>query len=195
MPGEYDSSNRTISLHTEFEKEPVLTKAMLIHGVVADLLFQTGFEYASSAELIDIAVIGTGLGAVQNKIEFVKQTGGYWDSTQWLAVPRPFLDRQAVAYVVAVAAWIRGDAKPAWVNELPSDVKKTMGKSLKYLLSSDDSFFCASKNGRSNLDKTPKEWLELAENSTGSQHLIALRHVKNAHEGLFIKNLQMINRI
>ncbi|MFK7769594.1 MAG: hypothetical protein AB8B55_20450 [Mariniblastus sp.] len=182
-------------MNTELDQEPVLTKAMLIHGVVADLLFQSGFAHAGSAELVDIAVAGTGLGILQNSIEFVKQTGSYWDTTQWLAVPRPFLDQKTLAYVLAIAAWTRGENKPTWADELPTDLKKTMSKSLKYLFATDDSFFRATTNGKSNLEKSQNEWLTLAEKKLiSSSHLIALRQITTLNENLVVSHLRSNDR-
>ena len=194
MPGTYNSEERLITLNTEIETEPLLTKAMLIHGVVADLLFQSGFPHAAGPELIDMAVVGTGLGVLQSKIEFVKQTGAYWDTAQWLAVSRPFLDCRSLAYVFALAAWVRDDNKPIWSKELRNDVKKPMEKSLKYLFSSSDSFFCANNISDANSPRTQREWITLAENNPGSRHLIAIRHLEDPNEKLLLAGLRVHDR-
>ena len=74
----------------------------MINGVVSDLLYQSGFQYPDYPELVDLTVIATGLGALRSNLSFVKKGGSFWDSTQWMMFPRPFLDVHSVAYSLSL---------------------------------------------------------------------------------------------
>jgi hypothetical protein len=167
-----------ITLNTEMSDEPRLTAATVTHHVVGDLLSQHQFSHAHFPEVVDLAVINTGLGALQNSFGFVKQTGSFWDSTYWDAVPRPFLDTQCLAYANAIAAWIRGDQDPVWANGLSSDLKRPMQKSLKYLFKTDDSFFHPSTARQALLQQPQHDWLLLASESSSSKQIVAIRHLQ-----------------
>ena len=162
--------------------EPRLTAATVIHFAVADMLRQQKLGYAHFPEVVDLAVINTGLGFLQSSFGFVKQVGTFWDSTYWDAVQRPFLDTNALAYANAVAAWIRDDKDPAWAEGLPSDVKKPMRKSLKYLFKTKDSFFHPDSANQNLLQQTQREWLQQAGQSTHSTQIIAIRHLESDSE-------------
>ena len=200
MPGEYDVETRTITLQTKMTNEPRLTAATIVHHVVCDLLHQKEFGMAHFPELVDIASIGTGLGVFYNKIELVKAVGGFWDSTYWGAFPRPFLDSQALAYVNAMTAWIRGDKDPTWGTNLRVDLIKPMKKSLKYLHKTDDSFFRLSNSEKEILKQDQRDWIAMAESKSVSTQVIAVRHLENsdpvreAHETLLVNKLMSPDR-
>lgn len=159
-------------------REPKLTAATVIHYVVGDLLFQNKFGYAHFPEVVDLAVINTGLGLLQSSFGFVKQTSSFWDSTYWDASPRPFLDSNALAYANAVAAWVRGDKDPSWCTELRNEVKRPMQKSLKYLLKTNDSFFDPASANTALLKQSQSDWLKMASQSSTSTQLVAIRHME-----------------
>ena len=159
-------------------REPNLTAATVIHHVVGDLLYQQKFDNAKLPEIVDLAVINTGLGILQSNLSFVKKAISFWDSTYWTAFPRPFLDSNTLAYANAVAAWVRRDKDPAWANELPDDVKRPMRKSLKYLFSTNDSFFHPSTAGQALLTQSQSEWLKMAAQSSTSKQVVAIRHLE-----------------
>ncbi len=156
--------------------EPNLTAATLIHHVVGDLLFQNEFEYAECPEIVDLAVVSTGLGILQSNFRFVQQGSRFWDSTYWTDAPRPFLDTEALAYASAIAAWVRGDHDPQWADELPREVKRPMRKSLKYLSKTNDSFFHPSTAATPLLKQTQSDWLQMASDASISRQIIAIRH-------------------
>ena len=178
MPGKYEENERLITLETELAAEPILTTATLINKTVCDFLFVNKFNYARFPELVDLAVVSMGLGMIQSGIGFVKETGSFWDTTQWEKMPRPFLETQSLAYASALVAWSRNDHAPAWMDRLPVEVKKPMQKSLKYLSKSNDSFFKSSPANHSVLSQPQDEWLKLASNGSVSQQIIATRHLK-----------------
>lgn len=159
------------------DREPALTAATVIHHVVGDLLAQKNFSHAESPEIVDLAVISTGLGILQSGFSFVKQTGSYWDSTYWGAVPRPFLDSHPLAYANALAAWIRGDNNPGWAKELPGDIQRPMRKSLKYLFNTNDSFFRQPAAGPALLEQSQRDWIQMASHPSTSTQVIAIRHL------------------
>ncbi len=161
------------------ENEPELTAATVIHHCLSDLLFQKKFPYAHFPEVVDLAVVGTGLGALQNGLSFVKQSNSFWDSTYWDVFPRPFLDTNALAYANAVAAWVRDEKDPAWASELPSEVKRPMKKSLKYLFKTDDSFFHPSTASSQLLAQTQNQWIDLAKEPSISKQVIAVRSLES----------------
>lgn len=165
-------------LNTEMDHDPELTAASVIHHVVADLLFQQEFSHAEVPEIVDLAVIVSGLGVFQSGFSFVKQTGSYWDSTYWDAIPRPFLDSHALAYANAMAAWMRDDKDPAWANELPGDVKRPMRKSLKYLFNTNDSFFQPSMANQDLLKQSQHDWFQMALHASTSTQVVAIRHLE-----------------
>jgi len=174
---------------------------MLIQGVVNDLLCQDGFGYAHFPELVDLAVIGTGLGLPRSSMEFVKNVPAFWDSTNWEVAPRPFLDSQSLAYANALAAWIRGDRDPSWARELPGTVKSPMKRSLKYLFQTGDSFIQASPSAlQSSLELSQAEWTGLVESKLASTQIVALRHLKfdesrpGQHDSFLVERLRSGNR-
>ncbi|MGB7344790.1 MAG: hypothetical protein WBD20_11275, partial [Pirellulaceae bacterium] len=123
------------------DSDPPLVAAALINGVVNDLLYQSEFQLPHFPEWVDLAVVASGLGVLRSGIGFVKKTGLLWDSTQWSAAPRPFLNIPSLAYANAMTAWVRGDTSPAWANDLNGEIKRPMRASLKYLHKTNDSFF------------------------------------------------------
>ncbi|MGI9518216.1 MAG: hypothetical protein ACR2NP_14265 [Pirellulaceae bacterium] len=178
MPGKYEADNRLIVLNTEMDREPLLTAATLIHHLVGDLLHHNNFEHADFPELVDLAVISTGLGLPQSQIPLVKQSAMFWDSTFWFATARPFLDSHNKAYANAMAAWVRGEKDPEWSSELPNETKRAMRKSLKYLRSSNEAFFNPQTAGSPLLKQSQGEWLKLATDSSTSRQIIALRYLQ-----------------
>lgn len=160
------------------EREPKLTAASLIHHLVNDLLHQSGLDTLESPEMVDLAVVGTGLGALQNEFRFVQQGNSYWDSTVWDQFPRPFLDSNGLAYANAMAAWIRDDHKPDWVSDLPGDIKKPTQKSIKFLFKTNDCFFQRSTDAPGLLNQSQADWLQMASETSISRQVIAIRHLK-----------------
>ncbi len=156
----------------------MLTKATVIHGVVCDLLYQNKFGFAHFPELVDLAVVGTGLGMLQSSIGFVKSVGSFWDSTEWGLSARPFLDSQSLAYANAISAWARGEKAPGWASDLPSEVKRPMHGSLKYLQKTNDSFFQTETASRSSLDLSREDWFAMTSGKSLSNQIIALRQIK-----------------
>lgn len=156
--------------------EPRLTAAALIQHIVCDLLHQNKFPYAHFPELVDLAVVMTGLGMLRSQFEFVKRADMFWDPTYWGVFPRPFLDSQALGYAHAMAAWIRDNQTPDWFADLPATVKGPSKKSLKFLLKTSDAFFTPQSNGKNVLDQDQSQWLKLADVKSVSQQIIAIRH-------------------
>ncbi|MEM7314586.1 MAG: hypothetical protein AAF497_15680 [Planctomycetota bacterium] len=172
--------------------------ATLINGVVCDLLHQNSFASAHLPERVDLTVTGTGLGMIRNNISLVKKLKTYWDSTQWELFPRPFLDCQSLAYANAIAAWARDDARPEWASDLPSDLKRSMRNSLKFLLKTSDSFFHPHAK-RSLLAQSQSEWWKLAASASASKQVIAIRHLESdgrlngQQESLLLEKLRSAN--
>ncbi|MEM9365503.1 MAG: hypothetical protein AAGD07_05865 [Planctomycetota bacterium] len=176
LPGRYDARERSITLGLEIDRDPTMGLAALVNGVVSDLLHQNQYDSAHLPERVDLAVIGMGLGMLRNQISLVKRQANNWDPTQWELIPRPFLDCESLAYVNAMVAWARRDAKPDWANDLPSDLKRPMRKSLKYLLKTSDSLFSPQVK-RPVLAQSQQEWCELAASESASKQVIAIRHL------------------
>ncbi|MDB4766510.1 hypothetical protein OAG71_02350 [bacterium] len=158
------------------ETEPRLTAAALAQHLVADLLHQQKFPYAHFPELVDLAVVMTGLGTVRSGFEFVKRADIFWDSTYWGVFPRPFLDTNTLGYTHAMAAWIRDDRDPSWFASLPTPVKSASKKSLKFLLKTGDSFFSPTSCDNQLLDQSQPQWQALAAEKSTSKQIIAIRH-------------------
>ena len=156
--------------------EPRLTAAALTQHLVADLLHQHKFPYAHFAELVDLAVVMTGLGTIRSAFEFVKRADIFWDSTYWGVFPRPFLDTNTLGYAHAMAAWIRDDSDPKWFASLPPAVKSSGKKSLKFLLKTGDSFFSPTSCENGLLDQSQLQWQALATEKATSKQIIAIRH-------------------
>ena len=183
------------------ESEPELTAGTVIHHCMSDLLFREKFPYAHFPEVVDLAVIATGLGALQNGFSFVKQSSSFWDSTYWDAFPRPFLDTNALAYANAVAAWVRDDKDPAWADGLLSEAKRPMKKSLKYLFKTDDCFFDPSTAAQGTLKQSQDKWIELAKQPSVSKQVVAIRSLAEdeqfslQQENLLIEKLRSSERV
>lgn len=178
LAGQYEASNRLITLDQTIDNDPSMGLATLINGVVCDLLSKSRFAGAHLPEQVELAVIGMGLGVIRNGITLVAKHPSYWDSTQWEVLPRPFLDGKSLAYANALAAWARNDATPEWSNDLPSEVKRPMRKSLKFLLKTNDSFFVPQAKEML-LTQSQSEWWKLAAGSSASSQAIALRHLES----------------
>ena len=144
--------------------------------MIADLLHQRKFPYAHFPELVDLAVVMTGLGAIRSRIEFVKRAGNFWDSTGWGVFPRPFLDTPTLGYIHALAAWMRADSDPSWFAALPPAVRNPSKKSLKFLTKTGDSFFDPKSADQPLLQQDQSQWLALAADKSTSKQIIALRH-------------------
>ena len=158
------------------EAEPRLTAAALTQHLVADLLHQHKFPYAHFPELVDLAVVMTGLGSIRSGFEFVKRADIFWDSTYWGVFPRPFLDTNSLGYSHAMAAWMRDDRDPDWFASLPTAVKSASKKSLKFLLKTGDSFFTPATCNNSLFDQSQSQWQALAAEKSTSKQIIGIRH-------------------
>jgi hypothetical protein len=176
LPGKYDAENRVFTLTADLSRDRPLAAATLIHGVVTDLLHQNGYAQFDLPELVDLAVLGTGLGMLQSNLGFVNQSSRFWDSTRWDVLPRPFLDDPSLAYATALTAWVRAEGDPAWARDLRSDVKKPMQKGLKFLQKTGDSFFSADTIEQPILNRSQHDWVELAASRSASTQIVALRH-------------------
>ncbi|GAA5511040.1 hypothetical protein [Novipirellula caenicola] len=199
LAGRYEPSSRSIMLDMPIDSDPAMGLATLVNGVVSDLLWQNDYAGAHLPEQVELAVVGTGLGMLRNRIGLVAKQPTCWDSTQWELIPRPFLDCQALAYTNAIAAWARDDATPEWANDLPGDVKSPLGKSLKFLLKTNDSFF-QPRAKRSLLTQSQSEWWKLAASASASSQVIAIRHLQSdgklndQQESLLLEKLRCSNR-
>ena len=166
---------------------------------MANLLHQTKFPLAEFAELVELAVIGTGLGMPRNRIEFVKQAPAFWDTTHWGAYPRPFLDGQSHAYANALTAWLRAESAPKWLSQIARELQKPTQKSLKYLHKTSDSFL-KPKCENSVLAQAQSDWFHVAQNGGVSSQVIAVRHFQknenmvSDHEELIVEKLRSANR-
>lgn len=178
MPGSYDADTRTITLTTEWDGNHPLPIATTIHFVVVDLLVSSHFPGAHLPEIVDAATIATGLGTPRCRIDLVSKSGTFWDSTAWEILPPPFLGAQKAAYALAIAAWVRQEKSPAWASELTTEIAGPMGKSLKFLSKTNDSFFdgslAATKTQLANYEQ--EQWLRLASSKLESSQIIGLRH-------------------
>ncbi|PHQ36845.1 hypothetical protein [Rhodopirellula bahusiensis] len=178
LAGRYEPADRSIMLDQTIDSDPAMGLATLINAVVCDLLSQNNFAGVHLPEQVDLAVVGTGLGMIRNSISLVAKHPVHWDSTQWDVYPRPFLDGQSLAYANAIAAWGRDDAAPEWSNDLPSDLKRPMKRSLKFLLKTNDSFF-RPRAKQVLLTQSQSEWWKLAADSSASSQVIAIRHLNS----------------
>lgn len=198
LAGNYEPSGRAITLDQPVDVDPPMGIATLIHGVVSDFLWQQKFAAAASPEpspepspkqlpeplpeplpeQVELAIVAMGLGMIRNGIRLVAKHPVYWDSTQWDVFPRPFLDGKSLAYANAMAAWARDDAAPTWSNDLPSDLKRPMQKSLKFLSKTNDSFF-QPRAKPFLLTQSQRQWWEMAGGSSASRQVIAIRHLRS----------------
>ena len=197
--GKYDANGRSIILDAELASDPPFGLATLVYGVVSDLLHQNEFRDAILPEVVELAVVGTGLGMLRNNIGLVAKSASFWDSTQWGFAPRPVLDSQSLAYANAIAAWARDDQTPKWAGDIIGELKRPMRNSLKFLFKTNDSFFQPSQ-GQSVLRQSPSEWWELAASASPSQQVIAIRHLQSdkelsdRQESLLLEKLGSANR-
>ena len=173
------------------QAEPRLTAAALTQHLVADLLHQNKFPYAHFPELVDLAVVMTGLGTIRSGFEFVKRADIFWDSTYWGVFPRPFLDTNTLGYSHAMAAWIRDDSNPSWFASLPAAVKSASKKSLKFLNKTGDSFFTPTSCDKGLFDQSQSQWQTLAAEKSTSKQIIAIRHF-NPEEALAEKQSEIL---
>ncbi len=125
--------------------------------------------------MTEAATIMLGLGMPRNQLHFVKRSSHYWDITAWDAIPRPFLDPPTHAYVNALAAWIRNESNPAWIDELHTEIVRPTKKCLKFLNKNNDSFFTRDSLDASIVDRTQSEWLQLADDKPASNQIAALQ--------------------
>ena len=178
MPGSYDADTRTITLTTQWDGNHPLPIATTIHFVVVDLLVHSDFPGAHLPEIVDAAVIATGLGIPRCRIDLVSQSGSFWDSTAWEILPPPFLGAQKAAYALAMAAWVRQEKSPAWARELTTEIVGPMNKSLKFLSKTNDSFFNSSLEATNTAlaNYEHQHWLKLASSKQESSQIIGLRH-------------------
>lgn len=149
-----------------------------MHHVVRDLLCQQKFEYHHLPEFVDLAVVGVGLGLPLSKVNLVNEKGLFWDTTEWETFPRPFLDQQDLAYALALAAWVRGEASASWLDEVPSVIKKPTQRSLKYLAKQNDSFFRPHQGEVEKLQQDQNAWLETVSQNSISEQVIGLRYLQ-----------------
>ena len=164
------------------------------------MLHQNNFSYAHFPELVDLAVIGTGLGLVRANVALVNNKGSYWDTTHWLAMPKPFLGAQSFAYAMAIAAWSRGEQDPQWSNDLPAEIKAPMKKSLKYLNKTNDSFFQPETAADQTLSQSQDDWWKLARSKSSSTQVVALHQLQiegpldGSQQNLLVDQLRSNNR-
>lgn len=140
------------------------------------MLYQSTFSQPHFPELVELAVIGTGLGVLRSNLMFVKKVATFWDSTHWQIAPPPFLNIQSLAYANALAAWSRDETAPDWLDDMYSEVKRPMKRSLKYLFKTGDSFF-NPRESQHRLNLSAEQWWELAEHPSASTQVIAIRHL------------------
>lgn len=150
-------------------------------------------------EVVELAVVGTGLGMLRSGVVLVGKSPTFWDSTQWGVAPRPFLDSPALAYANAIAAWTREETKPEWVADMVAELRRPAQNSLKFLFKTGDSFFQPSQK-QQRLGQPPNRWWELAASQSPSSQLIALRHLEagsrltDQQESLLLEKLGSSNR-
>lgn len=174
MPGKYDRELRQITLETTVEDDASLTIATLIQMTVLDFLTQIKFSLVERPEILDMAVVATGLGVLRSKIKLVETFATFWDISSWDNIWRPFLDGRAFAHVAAISAWSRNQPKPNWLGELHPDIQSDVKKSLKYLNKTGDCFVQPSTEFRLLENRKPTDWVELANSKSQSEQVIAL---------------------
>lgn len=149
-----------------------------MHMVVSDMLFQNKFPLAHFPEVTDLAVVGMGLGILLSNLSFVENNIQEWDYTRWTHHSRGFLDQRALSYASALAAWIRGEEHPRWARHLRNDVRHPMKKALRYLFKTGDSFFTQASSESQILEQPQSDWMKLANESSPSKQIIAIRHLR-----------------
>ncbi len=180
MPGTYDADTRTITLTSQWDGTQSLSVATVINFVVVDLLTQSEFPGTHLPEIVDLAVIATGLGVPRCQIDLVSKSGTFWDTTAWEVLPPPFVGAQKAAYALAMVSWVRQEKSPPWKDELTTEIAGPMNKSLKHLFKTGDSFFPGPEKPIANFSQ--QQWLQLANETTVSSQIIGLRHCINAPE-------------
>ncbi len=148
--------------------------ATVVQGVVQDLLHQSKYEHAHFPESVDLAVLAMGLGMLRSQFELVSKEGTFWDSTQWHLIPRPFLDQSGQTWTHAINSWIRDQSKPDWYDDLPTDMRRNVGKFAKQLAQSKDCFVNLDSPGK----KSTRQWLESVTDKSQSIQLVAIRHLE-----------------
>lgn len=186
-------------LVAEPASDPPLAVATLVHGVVADLIHQNQFPEAIIPEVVELAVVGTGLGMLRSNIVLFGKSASFWDSTLWGVAPRPFLDTQSLAYANAIAAWAREDKAPAWARGVIGEVRRPMNQSLKFLFKTNDSFFQPTKR-QELLRQDQRAWWALAASDSPTQQVVAIRHLQSDQDlsdsqaSLLLEKLTSSNR-
>ena len=199
LPGSYHAESRTVTLGIEPNQDVEGATAALINAGITDVLCRSIPMYDRFPELVDMACVTVGLGAIRSNIQLVTKQPLFWDSTQWSTVARPFLGYPGLAYTNAIAAWVRGESSPAWADDLNAEVRSPMKKSLKYLNQTGDSFFQPQAASSSNLNQSAEQWWRLLESGKNSEQIIAVRHLptNNApsaqQERLLIERLRSRN--
>jgi hypothetical protein len=145
------------------------------------MLYQSTFTQPHFPELVELAVIGTGLGVLRSNLVFVKKVAAFWDSTHWQISPPPFLNIQSLAYTNAIAAWARSETTPEWLHDLNPEVKRPMKRSLKYLFKTGDTFF-HPQDGEKRLSLSDQDWWKLTQHQSASTQVIAIRHLNTDRE-------------
>lgn len=201
MPGNYDADKRSITLETDFQNEPELTVATLVHFVAHDLLVQSNFQFVHLPEAVDVAVIACGLGLPHSQLSLVNDSGSFWDPTAWEIGAKPFLDTQSIAYAFALASRVRKDPSPAWIADLPSAVAGPMKKSIKYLAKTDDCFVEPnSLESEISLPKLVDRTTSEAVRDGNSTKIVAMKHFQPDEtllpkmESLVADSLRSVNR-
>ena len=161
------------------------------------MLANLEFPLAESNELVEASLVTMGLGMPRNQLSFVKQSPQYWDTTTWDAIPRPFLDPPCQAYVNALTAWLRNESNARWIDQLHPEIIRPTKKALKFLNKTQDTFLKSIDSPIH--DRTPSEWLELANQKSVSNQIAALQFFAGTqsfpddHQDLLLSKLRSRN--
>lgn len=135
-------TRHAVRLTEELLGEPMLLAAALTYelarGLLQGRLSPLEDDYEFVADLLPV-YFGTGVFAANVTIHAIS---GHEGQMSWWRMSRHgHLTSQALGYAMALFAWVRGEASPAWANSLREDAAGALRNGLRYLRKTGDSLF------------------------------------------------------
>jgi hypothetical protein len=154
--------------------DPMMLAGALAHDLARVLLQGRLSPLEEDYELVTDLLpvyLGTGVFAANATLqEYYENHGQTWS---WGMSTQSYLAARVFGYAMALFAWVRGEASPAWAKSLRTDAAASLRDGLRYLRKTGDSLFRPDTFGEARPVR-PEEVMDRLSKGTASARLAAL---------------------
>ncbi len=176
--GHYDASEGvTVRVAASQLASPQRLVATLAHELAHQILLGGGLLDADRPDhewVTDLLPVFLGIGVFAANSVIREQYGQTGHTSWWVIGRQGYLPARIFGYAFALFAFVRGEERPAWANELRLDAAESLRTGLVYLRKTGDTLFHPDSVHRPRPTPSVNELMESLRTGTPSVRLAAL---------------------